>query len=69
MQALSTAASGITSAMSRFDASAVRMSSGNLDNLPADIVEQTQAKVSVQANAAVFRSAADMEKRLLDILA
>lgn len=69
MNAMSIAASGIASALQRFDASAVRTAADPLADLAGETVERLQAKVAVQANAAVLRSADEMTGALLDILA
>lgn len=69
MQAASIASAGITSALARFDASARRTARAPLENLPQETVERLSAKASVQANAAVLRTADDMMGALLDILA
>lgn len=69
MQAMSIAAVGMTSAQSRFEASARRTATAPLDNLAAETVERIQAKTAFTANAAVVRTADDMSGTLLDMLA
>ncbi|CAN5340753.1 hypothetical protein BH09PSE1_BH09PSE1_27120 [soil metagenome] len=69
MNASSIAASGISSALQRFDASAARTAADPLENLGGEMVERIQARVAVQANAAVLRISDDMTGALLDILA
>ena len=64
-----TAAAGIQAAMNRFDASARRTAEAPLDNLAEETVERIGAKVELQANAAVLRTADEMTGTLLDILA
>ena len=64
-----TAITGIQSAMNRFDASARRTAEAPLDNLAEETVERIGAKVELQANAAVLRTADEMTGTLLDILA
>ena len=68
MNAVSIGSAGLFAAASRFDASAQRMVSGKGD-LAAEVVEQVTAKADVSASLAVIRTADDMTKRLLDILA
>ena len=67
MQAIAIAASGIQSAMNRFDASARRTAAAPLDNLVEETVERIGAEISVRANAAVLRTADEMLGALLDI--
>ena len=69
MQAFSIAASGVSAATARFDASAWRTAVAPLDNLAAESVERIQAEVALKANAVVLRSANEMTGTLLDILA
>lgn len=69
MNATSIAAAGIASAFQRFDASAARTAARPLDDLAGEAVERAQARVAVQANAAVLKTADDMTGALLDILA
>ena len=68
MQASAIAASGITSAIARFDASAQRTARAPLEDLPAETVARMEAKASVAANVAVLRTADDMAGALLDIM-
>ncbi|CAN5216086.1 flagellar basal body rod C-terminal domain-containing protein [soil metagenome] len=69
MNVSSIAASGIASALQRFDASAARTASDPLADLAGETVARIEAKTAVQANAAVLRTADDMTGALLDILA
>ncbi|AQR62777.1 hypothetical protein BZG35_14785 [Brevundimonas sp. LM2] len=69
MIASAIAASGIATATARFEQSAIRTATGSLDNLGAELVEQTMAATAVSANVAVLRTADDMVGSLLDILA
>jgi hypothetical protein len=69
MQAMSIAAAGMLGAQSRFEASARRTASAPLDNLAEETVERIQAETAFTANAAVVRTADEMEGTLLDILA
>lgn len=69
MNAASIAAGGLTSAMARFEQSAVRTAQAPLDNLEAEMVERIEAKASVSANIAVLRTADDMAGALLDMFA
>ena len=70
MNAASIAASGVSAAMARFEQSAVRMSqSGSFDDVAGELVEQTQAKVSVAANIAVLKSANETTGMLLNLFA
>ena len=69
MNPASIAAVGIAAAAQRYDASAARTAARPLEDLASEIVERAEAKVAVQANAAVLRSADDMTGSLLDILA
>jgi hypothetical protein len=69
MQAMSVAAAGMLGAQSRFEASARRTASAPLDNLAEETVERIQAETAFTANAAVVRTADEMEGTLLDILA
>jgi hypothetical protein len=69
MQASAIAASGITAAFRRFDASAARTAANPLDDLASETVERMEAKTAVAANAAVLRTADEMTGTLLDILA
>lgn len=69
MQALPIAAAGLNDAASRFDASARRTAEAPLDNLEREIVTRIEAKVAVQANVAVIRTADRMTGILLDMFA
>lgn len=69
MQALPIAAAGLNDAAGRFDASARRTAAAPLDNLVEETVKRVQAKIEIQANAAVIRATDELSGRLLDILA
>ena len=69
MQALPIAAAGLNDAAARFDASARRTAVAPLDNLVEETVRRVQAKIEVQANAAVIRAADELTGKLVDILA
>ncbi len=69
MNVSSIAASGLASALQRFDASAARTAADPLANLAEESVERIQAEVAVKANVAVLRTGDDMTGALLDILA
>jgi hypothetical protein len=69
MIASAIAATGIASALQRFDASAARTAADPLANLEGETVERLQVKVAVEANVAVLRASDDMTGALLDILA
>ncbi len=69
MQVSAIASAGITAAVGRFEASAVRTAQAPLDDLAGQMVERLQASSEVKANVAVLRSANDMMGDLLDILA
>ncbi len=69
MQALPIAAAGLHDAAGRFDASARRTAAAPLDNLVEEVARRIEAKVAVEANAAVVRATDEMTGKLLDILA
>lgn len=69
MQAFAIAASGIAGATDRFAASAARTARDPLADLAGETVERITAKVALEANVAVLKTADDMYGRLLDILA
>ena len=69
ISAYASAASGIATAISRFDASASRTAAAPLDNLAGEIVERITAETELKANVAVLRTADDMTGQLLDMLA
>ncbi len=69
MQASAIAASGIATALNRFDASARRTAQNPLDDIAGETVERMEARTAVSANAAVLRTADEMTGTLLDILA
>ena len=79
LSAIQTAVGGIQSATDRFDGAAQRIASGRAGgadwgpatqvDLSGTIVDMITAEVGVEMNAAVLRTAGDMQKRLLDILA
>ncbi len=72
VDALSTATAGLRSASDRFDRAAVSIAENGVSSAPGDvvgsIVDLIQARISVESNAAVARSAAESSRRLLDIL-
>ena len=68
MDALNIGAAGLQAASARFEASAQRTVSGEGD-LAAEIVEQVSAREQFSASAAVIRTAEDLGRRALDILA
>lgn len=69
MTASSIATGGITSALLRFEQSAIRTAQAPLRNLEAETVERIEARTAVSANIAVLKTADDMAGALLDILA
>ncbi|WGM32062.1 flagellar basal body rod C-terminal domain-containing protein [Brevundimonas sp. NIBR11] len=69
MIASSIAAAGMTSAVARFEQSAVRTAQAPLENLETEMVERVEAKTQFSANVAVLKTANDMTGALLDILA
>lgn len=73
MDPIATAQYGMLAAARRFDASASRVARMGVEGEPVDlaseIVEQVTAKTAFAANAAVIRTAQDMQGELLDILA
>ncbi|MFN3513788.1 MAG: flagellar basal body rod C-terminal domain-containing protein [Phenylobacterium sp.] len=73
MDPIATAAYGMFQASKRFEASALRTAQmGDPEaqvDLVAETVEQIGAKTAFSANAAVVRTADEMNKALLDILA
>ena len=70
---LSSALSGIDSGFERMNRSAervARLGDGNADvDLAREVVEQKVAGVEVRAGAALIRSAEEMQRTLLDVLA
>ena len=58
---------GLNRAFNQADAAARRISGGNVEAKP--VLELQAAETAVKANAAVIRSADQMQQRLLDILA
>ncbi|HUO23784.1 MAG TPA: flagellar basal body rod C-terminal domain-containing protein [Caulobacteraceae bacterium] len=68
MDAISTATSGMTAALSRFDQAAGAIASPNGDLAQAAVLT-IDAKASFTANAAVLKTADEMMGALLDILA
>ena len=69
MQAIAIAASGIASAIARFDASAQTTARDPLANLAEETVERIQAETALKANVSVMKTAEEMTGALLDILA
>jgi hypothetical protein len=64
---LPTALAGLNRASAKAEQAADRIASGAID--AKDIVELKLAEVAFKANAKVIRSAAETERRLLDVLA
>ena len=69
MQALTLAAAGLNDAAMRFDASARRTADAPLDNPEREMVNRVEARVAVEANVAVIRTADRMTGALLDMFA
>ncbi len=70
MNAITTAAAGMTAAAARLDIAASRIASGGADaDLVAGVVDQAEAGAAFRADAAVARTADQMTGALLDILA
>ncbi len=73
MNITSTAASGLVSAMNRFDQASLNVVQATAPGSTADpaaaITDQISAKAAVQASAAVLKSTDEMYKSTLDILA
>lgn len=69
ISAYASAMSGITSATSRFEASAVRTARAPLDDLAGETVERMTAETELKASVAVLRTADEMTGTLLDMLA
>lgn len=69
MQAIAIAASGIASAIARFDASAQATARDPLANLAEETVERIQAETALKANVSVMKTAEEMTGALLDIMA
>lgn len=66
MDAIDTAAAGMTLAADRFAASAARTAKGRSD-LAVEAVEQISSKEAFSASAAVVRTGDEMFRRLLDL--
>jgi hypothetical protein len=60
---------GLQSAASRLQASAERVASDRDADLPKEVVEQKMAEVAFKANLIALRTANEMTKQMLDILA
>ncbi len=58
---------GLNRAFDQADGAARRISSGNVETEP--VIELLSAETAVKANAAVIRTADEMQERMLDILA
>jgi flagellar hook protein FlgE len=70
MDPISTAASGLMAASSRFDAASanvVAAANGPTGDLATSLVDQIGAKTQFQASAGVLKTTHDMFKALLDI--
>jgi flagellar basal body rod protein FlgC len=65
----STALQGLQTSTAQFEASARRMVTRPLDNLAGEVVTQKLAVTAFKANIAVIKTADEMTKSLLDILA
>lgn len=65
--AIPTALTGLNRATEKVNTAATNIASGEVK--AEDVVDLKVAEASFKANAAVVRTAADMDKRLLDILA
>jgi flagellar basal body rod protein FlgC len=60
---------GLRASEAQFEASARRMVTRPLDNLPDEMVTQKLAATAFKANLGVLKTADEMTKSLLDILA
>jgi hypothetical protein len=60
---------GLQSAAARLEASAQRVASDRDGDLPMEVVEQKMAEVAFKANLIALRTANEMTKQMLDILA
>ena len=60
---------GLQSAAARLEQSAQRVASDQNADLPKDIVEQKMAEHAFKANLVALRTANEMTKQMLDILA
>jgi hypothetical protein len=60
---------GLQSAASRLEASAQRVASDRNADLPKEVVEQKMAEYAFKANLIAMRTAHEMTKQMLDILA
>jgi hypothetical protein len=60
---------GLQAAASRLEASARRVASDQNGDLPKEIVEQKMAEHTFKANLIALRTANEMTKQMLDILA
>jgi hypothetical protein len=69
MDPFSTARYGMMTAQSHLAAAAGRVASGDLDALPAAVVEQVQARQQVSASAAVIRVADETWRALMGVAA
>jgi hypothetical protein len=70
MDAISTAAAGLTAAANRFDQAAQRVAAPQADDdFASAVVDTVEASVAFEADAAVIRAADRMTGTLLDILA
>jgi flagellar hook protein FlgE len=66
---MATALSGLNSATERFEASAKRTVSDKNADLPGELVTQKLAALDFQANLKLIKTADEMMKSALDILA
>ena len=69
MNAHAVAAAGIAAAADRFEASARRTAAAPLADPAGEIVERVGARIALEANASVLRTADEMTGTLLDVLA
>jgi hypothetical protein len=60
---------GLQSAAARLEASAQRVASDRDADLPKEVVEQKMAEYAFKANLIALRTANEMTKQMLDILA
>jgi hypothetical protein len=60
---------GLQSAAARLEASAQRVASDRNADLPKEVVEQKMSEYAFKANLIALRTANEMTKQMLDILA
>ena len=66
---MSISLAGLQSAAARLEASAQRVASDQNADLPKEVVEQKMAEHTFKANLIAMRTAGEMTKQILDILA